>query len=91
MTNITFFDTSNNLLDLFNGVARQLPAFPFFILGALAIIIFLANMNEDYKKVLMLEGYILSVVSGFFVILGWADISIIAIGAIAFVVGIFTT
>ena len=91
MTNITFFDSSNTLLDLFNGVAAQLPAFPFFILGAIGIIIFLSNTGEDYKKVLILEGFILSIAGAFFIIIGWADISIISIGVILFIAGIFAT
>ena len=91
MTNITFFDTANTIIDVFNGVIGQLPAFPFVVLGAVALVLFLTNINEDTKKVLMLEGWVISILSGLFVALGWLDINIMAIGGVAFVIGIFAT
>lgn len=91
MVNITFFDTSNTLLDLFNGVRTNAPALPYFILGAAGLIIFLTNINEDMKKVFTLEGFILAIISALFVALKWVDVSIINFGVIMFVLGLFAT
>lgn len=91
MVNITFFDTSNTLLDLINGVRTNAPALPYFILGAAGLIIFLTNINEDMKKVFTLEGFILAIISALFVALKWVDVSIINFGVIMFVLGLFAT
>lgn len=89
--NTTFYDTANNLLDIFTGINTNVPSFPYFILGALAIVIYLTNINEDIKRLMVVEGFYLSIFTGLFIALGWLPISILYLTIFIFCAGVFTT
>lgn len=91
MVNTTFFNTTNNILDIYTGINSNISGFPYLILGALAIILFLGNLNESAKKIMIIEGYIMAVVSAIFIGLQWLDISVIYIPLFCLSVGIFAT
>jgi 4-hydroxybenzoate polyprenyltransferase len=88
-SNITFMDSSNTLLDIFAGVNAQIPSFSLIILGALSIIIFMMFQNYEIKKILLFEGFILTIVGLLMVTMGWLAMMYIMIPVILLIFAIF--
>lgn len=88
MVNATFYDTANNIIDVFKGINTNASGFPLFILGGLAIILFIGLQRYAVKHILIAEGVILTIISSLFIALGWLDFNYIMLPILSLVGGI---
>jgi len=71
--NITFFDTANNIVDLFTGINQNSSAFPLMILGLVFILLYVALQRYPVKQILVYNGLITTILASLFIIIGWID------------------
>lgn len=89
--NTSFLDTSNGVTDIFTGINQNVPSFPLWILGASAIIIFIVFHTEDIRKLLILEGFSISLIAGLFVAMAWIPFLYIMPPILVLFAGVFLT
>jgi len=73
--NITFFDTANNIVDVFTGIIQNSQAFPLMILGLVFILLFVALQKYPVKHILVYNGLVTSILAALFIIIEWIDFS----------------
>lgn len=73
MVNVTFFDTANNIVDIFTGINQNSEMFPLFILAAVFILLFIALQRYPVKQILVYDSLVTTILTALFVVLGWVD------------------
>lgn len=87
--NTTFMDTSNNFVDILDGLNIILDGkLALIILFIVGIVMFVSMRTFDTKATLVSSGAVLGILMGMFVFIGWINIGFLLIPIVIFLAGL---